>query len=94
MITRRYWGLLVLIVVLSVNSGFAEDWPEFRGAGRLGIWHETGVLEQFPDVGLKARWRVPVHAGYSGPAVAGGRVFVTDFEMTNGMRGTERALAL
>ncbi|GIT67534.1 MAG: hypothetical protein Ct9H300mP25_10060 [Acidobacteriota bacterium] len=36
----------------------------------------------------------PIQAGYSGPAVAGGRVFVTDFEMTNGMRGTERALAL
>ena len=55
MITRRCWGLLVLIVFFSGKSGFAEDWPEFRGAGRLGVWHETGVLEQFPDAGLKAR---------------------------------------
>ncbi|MEO1994037.1 MAG: PQQ-binding-like beta-propeller repeat protein, partial [Planctomycetaceae bacterium] len=92
--TRRCWVVLVLLVFLSGTRGFAEDWPEFRGAGRLGVWQETGVLERFPDSGLKARWRVPIHAGYSGPAVAGGRVFVTDFEMTNGMRGTERALAL
>ena len=91
---RRCWVVFVLLVFLSTTKGFAEDWPEFRGAGRLGVWHETGVLERFPDAGLKARWRVPIRAGYSGPAVSGGRVFVTDFEMTNGMRGTERALAL
>ena len=91
---RRCWVGFVLLVFLSATKGFAEDWPEFRGAGRLGVWHETGVLERFPDAGLKVRWRVPIRAGYSGPAVADGRVFVTDFEMTNGMRGTERALAL
>ena len=92
--TRYCWGLFVFFVLFSGSSIFAEDWPEFRGAGRLGVWQETGVLERFPDSGLKPRWRVPIRAGYSGPAVADGRVFVTDFEMTNGMRGTERALAL
>jgi len=72
----------------------ADDWPEFRGEGRQGVWRETGLLETFPPDGLKARWRTPIKAGYSGPSVADGRVFVTDFEPTNGMRGTERALAL
>ena len=48
----------------------------------------------FPAEGLKARWRTPVKRGYAGPAVAEGRVFVTDYEPTQGMRGTERALAL
>jgi len=72
----------------------AEDWPEFRGKGRLGVWNETGLLESFPEDGLRVRWRVPIKAGYSGPAVVDGRVFVTDFEATEGMRGTERALAL
>ncbi len=71
----------------------ADDWPEFRGEGRLGIWRETGLLETFPTDGLKVRWRQPIKAGYAGPAVADGRVFATDWEPTNGMRGVERALA-
>ncbi len=89
---------LMLAGLMGLTGGMAEvgadDWPEFRGRGRLGVWTETGIVETFPADGLKARWRQPINAGYSGPAVADGRVFVTDFEMTQGMRGTERALAL
>jgi outer membrane protein assembly factor BamB len=89
----RYF-VCVCIGVVGVVGLHADDWPEFRGDGRHGIWQETGVLEEFPADGLKVRWSVPVKAGYSGPAVADGRVFVTDWEPTQGMRGTERALAL
>ena len=96
MISRKLTVLLVPIVVLlgEFSSVQADDWPEFRGKGRLGVWNETGLLESFPESGLKVRWRRPIRAGYSGPAVVNGRVFVTDFEPTQGMRGTERALAL
>ena len=38
------------------------------------------------DGGLKVVWRTPVKAGYSGPAVADGRVFLTDFIRTTGPR--------
>jgi outer membrane protein assembly factor BamB len=72
----------------------AEDWPEFRGKGRLGIWTETGIIEKFPAGGLPILWRTPVKAGYSGPAVANGRIFLTDYNETGRLRGTERALAL
>lgn len=72
----------------------AEDWPEFRGKGRLGIWNETGIVEKFPATGLPILWRTPVKAGYAGPAVANGRIFVTDYTETARLRGTERALAL
>ena len=84
----------VAIVVGSAGIAAAEDWPEFRGAGRRGVWLESGIVETFPAEGLKALWRTPVKRGYAGPAVADGRVFVTDYEPTDGMRGTERALAL
>lgn len=86
--------LLLMVAGPGVRESPAEDWPEFRGKGRLGIWRETGLLETFPESGLKARWRTPVKAGFAGPAVADGRVFVTDWEPTQGMRGVERALAL
>jgi outer membrane protein assembly factor BamB len=36
----------------------------------------------------------PGKGGYAGPAVAAGRVFVTDFQRSVGMTGTERALCL
>ena len=30
----------------------ADDWPEWRGSGRLGVWNETGILDDFPASGL------------------------------------------
>ncbi|MCW5977648.1 MAG: PQQ-binding-like beta-propeller repeat protein [Bryobacteraceae bacterium] len=70
----------------------AADWPEWRGSGRGGVWEEDGILRAFPPQGLDFRWRVPIGAGFSGPAVAGGRVFVTDFVAGAPNRGTERVL--
>jgi outer membrane protein assembly factor BamB len=71
----------MLLAVLLVMPSFADDWPEWRGPGRRGEYKESGILETFPEGGLKVKWRTPIHAGYAGPAVAGGRVFVTDFRM-------------
>ena len=62
--------------------------------GRTGIWAESGVLDKFPEKGLPATWRTPLNRGFAGPAVATGRVFVTDFEQSAGTKGTERALCL
>src|SRR5882762_873718 len=71
-----------------------EDWPEHRGKGRLGVWNETGIIEKFPESGLKILWRTPLKRGYSGPAVANGRVYVNDFSpfQEGGLKGIERAL--
>lgn len=59
----------------------ADDWPQWRGPNRDGMWAETRILDSFPHDGLKARWRVPVGPGWSSPVVAGGRVYVTDSEL-------------
>ncbi len=72
----------------------AADWPEWRGAGRQGVWAETGVVERLPPGRLKVKWRAPVGAGYSGPAVAGGRVFLLDHTPASGSRVTERVVSL
>jgi outer membrane protein assembly factor BamB len=71
-----------------------EDWPEVGGKGRQSVWNETGILETFPRDGLKVLWRTPIRAGYTGPAVSNGRVFVLDWVETKKPTGTERALAL
>ena len=91
---RLQLGLVVVSVLISAAGPLADDWPEFRGAGRRGAWKETGILDRFPKGGLKVLWRAPVKAGYSGPVVAAGRVFLTDFVPIKGLRGTERLLCL
>src|SRR5690349_17907390 len=81
-------AMSVIPVTTPLVTGLsAKDWPEWRGEGRRGIWPETGILDTFPAEGLKSTWRVPIGGGYSGPAVAKGRVFVTDFVSQQGTRG-------
>ena len=70
-----------LLAILLVTQSFADDWPEWLGKGRRGEYKESGILETFPAGGLKVKWRTPIHAGYAGQAVAGGRVFAADFRM-------------
>jgi len=87
----RNVSFLMVAVVLVTR---AEDWPEWRGKGRMGVWNETGVLQKFPDTGLHIDWRVPVKSGFSGPAVSGGRIYLTDFTEASHLKGRERALCL
>jgi len=72
---------VVLLSLAHVAAVRADDWPQWRGPNRDGVWSETGILEKFPSGGLKVRWRAPVGIGFSSPVVAAGRVFVTDSEL-------------
>ena len=99
---RRFAGawlgaVLVAAGICATATVTAEDWAQWRGRDRLGVWHETGIVDAFPDSGLEYKWRVPIRSGFSGPAVAGGRVFVTDWvedPESRTLDGTERVLAL
>ena len=104
--TRRDFSLLgtagLRLAVLTVSalslagSSFANDWPEWRGEGRNGVWTETGIISELPAE-LRVKWRVPVNGGFSGPAVANGKVFLTDWAEdpeSRTMDGIERAIAI
>jgi outer membrane protein assembly factor BamB len=66
-------GLCVLALAAS-----GDEWPQWRGPHRDGVWKETGLVEKFARPQLEIRWSAPLSNGYSGPTVAGGRVYVTD----------------
>lgn len=95
--------LFALMVGVTVR---ADDWPQWLGPMRDGVWRETGLLDRFRKGGPKVQWRVPVGTGYSGPAVAGNRVYLTDRERAvgadgkplrpsrKGILGTERIVCL
>ncbi len=90
---------------LTVTQSFADDWTGWMGSNRDSVIHETGYIEKIPESGLKTLWRTPIQGGYSGPAVAKGRVYVTDYVTKSGkntnnpggrdkLEGTERLLCL
>jgi len=72
----------IVLCALGVLSGSAslraDDWPQWRGPGRDGVWKETGLLEKFPSDTIPIKWRAPVASGYTGPTVAAGRVYLMD----------------
>ncbi len=71
--------LLITIVFLCCTQiAFSQDWPDWRGANRDGIWTESGLVDKFKSDTIPVKWRVPIGSGYSGPTVANGKVYVTD----------------
>lgn len=73
-----------LIFFLTPAVLHADDWPQWLGAKGDSHWNETGLLAKFPAAGPVVKWRVPVRWGYSGPAVAAGKVFILDYDITEG----------
>jgi outer membrane protein assembly factor BamB len=92
-------------VLALAGAARADDWPQWLGPRRDGVWRETGILTKFPSGGPKVLWRAALGPGYTGPAVQGGRVFVMDRQGAqpekgaegsgkNGLPGRERVLCL
>lgn len=83
------FAVLVPAAALAVH---ADDWPQWGGPQRDGVWREAGIVETFPSNGLPVRWRTQIGQGYSGPAVAAGRVYVMDRVVASPAGGTNAAL--
>jgi outer membrane protein assembly factor BamB len=94
-----------VLTLLFCSASFAQDWSQWLGSERDSVWRETGVIREIPDDGLKVLWRAPVAGGFSGPAVAGDHVYVTDYLLKEGdqsfdpskrstLKGTERVHCL
>jgi outer membrane protein assembly factor BamB len=85
----RSFAFLLVFAAGPLLTAFAraDDWPQWLGPGRDDRWHESGILDRFGATGAtgaKIVWRTPIAGGYSGPAVSGGRVYVTDFVRSTG----------
>ncbi|MHC2069555.1 outer membrane protein assembly factor BamB family protein [Bremerella sp. T1] len=67
-----------ILFLLFSTTAIADDWPQWRGPKRDGVWRERDILRRFPEDGLRRQWSVPIGPGYSGPVVADGYAYVTD----------------
>ncbi len=93
-----------MFVLLVTSNGPADDWPQWMGPGRDNVWREADIITKFPAHGPKILWRTKVARGFSGPAVANGKVFLTDYVTNDDVRignfdrkaftGTERILCI
>jgi outer membrane protein assembly factor BamB len=81
------------MISIGPSLAVADDWPQWGGPQRDLVWREKGIVKKLPTDELLPRvWSTPIGAGYSGPAVADGRVYITDFQ--GNRRGKERILCL
>jgi outer membrane protein assembly factor BamB len=97
---------LVAGVLALASQARGDDWPQWLGPQRDSVWRESGIVEKFPDGGPPIRWRMQIGSGYAGPAVAMGRVYLTDRHLgpkannpsspfdRGSVPGTERVLCL
>ena len=82
---------LPLVLVLTGFTVHAEDWPEFRGPTGQGHSSERGIPFVWSE-SQNVTWKTRVPgSGWSSPAVAGGRVWLTTAVKDRG--GSLRALA-
>ena len=84
--------LVMVMLVLSVPALFAADWPWQYGPRRDHTSEQKGLLRAWPADGPKVLWTVPVGAGFGGPAVSGGNVYLLDRD--EGVGDTLRVLDL
>ncbi|MEI6537533.1 MAG: PQQ-binding-like beta-propeller repeat protein, partial [Verrucomicrobiaceae bacterium] len=99
----KYLQILTAVLVVA-HCARAEEWPQWMGPQRDNVWREEGIVESFSATGPKKAWKTPIAGGYSGPAVAGGKVFITDYVTQDNVKvdnfsrgsfsGTERVLCL
>ena len=55
----RVLALSAAILVVPA-AALADDWPQWMGPKRDGVWRETGILDAFPKDGPKKLWTAKV----------------------------------
>ncbi len=69
----RALGVVAAALVLQ-SAVAAQDWPQILGPGRNGIYTGGPIIASFPRTGPPLSWKRDVGAGFSGPAVAAGKL--------------------
>lgn len=75
---------VVVFCWLSPFTALAEDWPQWLGPKSASQWDAQGIRTSFTGGSLDTKWSTPCSYGYAGPAVADGKVYLFDYEVTEG----------
>jgi outer membrane protein assembly factor BamB len=70
------------LLLVAAGCLAAADWPQFLGPARNSTSPEKGLIDTWPKKGPPVLWQREVGEGFSGPAIAGGRLIL--FHRTDG----------
>lgn len=80
---QRFY-LLLLLLLCSISTIFAADWPKFLGPTGNGYSPETGINADWAAKPPAELWRIKLtDDGYAGPSVADGKLFIIDHQGAN-----------
>lgn len=84
-------AIVVIGIALLSTRLLADDWPQFRGPSGQGHSSEVGLPLEWSE-SKNVAWKTPLAgSGWSSPAVAGGRVWITA-DVTDTARRGSRSL--
>ena len=72
------------LLIFFVCTSAAQEWPDWRGIHRDGVWNEPGVVKEFTGDTIPLKWSIPCGPGYTGPTVAEGLVYLISFALVGG----------
>ncbi len=73
---RIVLALLTPIILGMGHRGFAQDWPQFFGPERNGVYRGPELADTWGPEGPRRVWSREVGEGLSGPVVADGRLIL------------------
>src|SRR5882762_9800876 len=68
--------LRIAILILIAACAVAEDWPQFLGPARNGVYSGNDLAAKWPPAGPAVVWKKDIGAGFASPVVADGRVIL------------------
>ena len=78
----RFYAINILVLALQcftlATDASSEDWPQWRGPERDGVWRAEGIITELPEGQIPLAWSTEIGSGYSGPTVSNGKVYVMD----------------
>ncbi len=70
--------IAAVLMIAGIANGSAQDWPQYLGPNRNSTSDQKGILRTWPEKGPEVLWTVNVGAGYGGPVVKDGKVYLLD----------------
>ena len=79
-------GCLTFLSAFLSENGFAQNVPQFRGAGGMGVVKDAKISDQW-DKAKNLQWKVEVEgAGWSQPVIWKDRIYLTTAVAANGFK--------
>src|ERR1700676_3401085 len=68
--------IFVMFFLLLAAAARGEDWPQFLGPSRNGVYAPTDLALAWPKSGPAVIWKKDVGQGFSGAVVANGKLIL------------------